>query len=258
MNVKKIIEKLSYRTKGYESKAVNEVLQRSEEFVPLLIEILDEVIKDPLSYCNQSCYYGDYYALMLLGHLKEVSAHISIVNYLNLDRDLVEIFVDDIADDQISAVLMRTCGGDFDFIRKLILNDEIYEKVRIGAIYTISFGVVAGMLKRAEAVSFYQSFLKDQLDENFSSIYDAICTGILSIHPKESMDLLKTCYKKGCFSRDFITWQEIVDVNKRDENHSLEILAGNYQNSWDDNFKNNMNFPSYEFLFGSKDSWSEW
>lgn len=64
---------------SYQRDRVAAAIERREEIIPRLIEILWELIVDPDQFLADEDRYDHIYAVMLLGHLKAVAAHHAVI-----------------------------------------------------------------------------------------------------------------------------------------------------------------------------------
>ena len=72
-----------------------------------------------------------------------------------------QLFGDTVTEDA-PIILLSTCGGDFEEIKKLALNQEANEFCRGAALEAIAYGVVAQALEREDAIRFYEEALENR------------------------------------------------------------------------------------------------
>ena len=134
MHIEEIIDSLKLFDGTYKHKEIEEALACKDEIIPYLIEILEEVLIYPIKYAEDDNYFGHIYALMLLGHFKENRAHKIIVDLFSLPNDLpYQLFGETITED-LPVILLNTCGGTFQEIKRLALNQGAYEYCRGSAL----------------------------------------------------------------------------------------------------------------------------
>ena len=112
MEIKTLVDNLeSTDDTKYRRNEIDEVINRREEIIPFLVDILNKVLENPENIIEDENYLGHMYALMLLGHFKEKSAHESILKLFSLPEDITYALFGEITTENLPAILLNTCGG---------------------------------------------------------------------------------------------------------------------------------------------------
>jgi hypothetical protein len=205
MEIKTIIGNLeSIADMNYKRAEIDEAVSRKEEVTPFLIDILNRALENPNKIIDNYNYMGHSYALILLSHFKEKSAHDLILELFSLpDEKSSDLFGDMVTED-LPNILINTCGGCFDGIKKLALNTNAYEYCRGSALKAMNFGVAEGAISREEVLSFYKTILENRESEPSSFFFDELASCICDLYPEELMDIIRECYEDDYINPGYI------------------------------------------------------
>jgi hypothetical protein len=203
MEITGIIKALEIFDGKYKRKEIDEAVKRKEEITPYLIDILKKVSDEPWCYVdtkdNESNYWGHIYAVMLLSHFRESSAHDLIVELFSLPGEMSHDLFGDIVTEDLPAILYSTCGGSLERIKEMILNKVADEFCRSAALRAMVYAVVDGIVPRDEVIRFFASLFpsgkvdeEDKDDELYTQLANAVC----DIYPEELMDKIKKAYEQ--------------------------------------------------------------
>jgi hypothetical protein len=131
---------------------------------------------------------------MLLGHFKEASAHSAIVEVFSLPESLLEGLFGDLVFVDLPAILFRTCGGSFDEIKPLALNNKALDRSRHAALKSMVLGVLDGVLDRDETLAFFSSLFTGEETDYPSDFWNIIARCVYDLYPEELMDTIKKAY----------------------------------------------------------------
>lgn len=205
MEIKTIIENLeSTSDMKYKRAEIDEALNRREEIIPFLIDILEKALENPDDIIEKHNYIGHYYALLLLGHFKEKSAHELILRLFSLPDEKSSDLFGDIVTEVLPCILLNTCGGCFDGIKRLALNTNAYEYCRGSALKAMNFGVAEGSISREEVLSFYKTILENRKSEPSSFFFDELASCVCDLYPEELMDIITECYEDDYINPGYI------------------------------------------------------
>ncbi|MEZ4567200.1 MAG: DUF1186 domain-containing protein [Desulfobacterales bacterium] len=108
----------------YKQKEIDAAIGLKEEITPHLMAILENLLADPQPYIEDDSLYDHIYAVMLLGHFKESSAHQVIIYLFSLPGDVPDQLFGDICTADLPMISLKTCGGSVESIQKMILNRD--------------------------------------------------------------------------------------------------------------------------------------
>jgi hypothetical protein len=220
MELKTIIDNLeSTADMKYKRAEIDEAISRREEIVPLLLDILKKVLERPEDVLDEYNYMGHMYALLLLGHFKEKSAHELTLKLFSLPDETADDLFGDMITENLPNILLNTCGGCFDGIKELSLNTNAYEYCRGSALKAMNFGVAEGSISREEVISFYKAILENRKSEPSSFFFDELASCVCDLYPEELMDIIRDCYEDDYIHPGYIdidSFEEALAAGKEE------------------------------------------
>ena len=150
----------------YKRELIDSAIELKDEISPYLVRILESVLSDPEKYIDNKKLVDHVYSIMLLGHFREPEAHNVIVDLFSLPDDIPKKLYGDLISGDLSTILVRTCDRRIDFIKSMVLNQNIYGFCRIAAADAMTYAVVDGIVTREEVLSFFGTlFTGNEADE---------------------------------------------------------------------------------------------
>ena len=206
----------------YKREAVDAAIGLKDEITPVLIDILEKIIISPDGYVDQENYFGHIYAVMLLGHFKEASAHTAIVDLFSLPENILEGLFGDLVFEDLPAILLRTCGGSFNEIESLALNNAAWDRSRYAALKSLVLGVLEGVLDRDETLAFFSSlFAGEEADYPFD-FWNLFARCVYDLYPEELMDTIKKAYSDELINPFVIGLQDFELALEQGKDEFLE------------------------------------
>lgn len=223
MEISDILKAFEIYDKEYKSKEIDAALEQCEEIVPHLIAILEEVFKNPAKYADHdSDYYAHIYAFMLLGHFKTTQAHDIIVDLFSLPRGLSSDLFGDAITGTLPIVLLRTCGGNTERIKELILNKNAYEYCRGSALQALSYAAIENPATRDDVLSFYQGLFSENIASPSSAFHDILATCIYDLYPKELLATVEKAYNEDLIHSGYIGYEDFTEILEKGKEKCIE------------------------------------
>jgi hypothetical protein len=230
-----ILQALERFSGEYEQEAVDAAIAHREEITPHLIDCLEKVAANPTVYVEDEDYYLHIYAFMLLGHLQETRAHQAVVELFSLPGDILDKLFGDLTTEYLAMVLVRTCGGDFNLIKSLILNQQALPSARGEAARAMVYAVVAGQLLREEVLTFFSTLFTGDDAESQSPFWGAIADNILDLYPQELMPVLEDAAARGLLDGGYVVEADFDRALGSSVDKSLEYVRQEMERRpWDD------------------------
>ena len=230
-----ILQALERFSGKYEPEAVDAALAHREEISPHLIDSLEKVAADPSVYREDEDYSLFIYAFMLLGHFQETRAHQAVVELSSLPGKILDELFGDLITEYLAMVLFRTCGGDFNLIKSLILNQRGHAYARGEAARALVYAVVAGQLLREEALTFFSTLFTGDEAEPLSPFWGAIADNILDLYPQELMPILEDAAARGLLDGGYVVEADFDRALGSSVDKSLEYVRQEMERpSWND------------------------
>ncbi len=242
MEINDLLKSLEIYDKKYKRDEIDEALIRREEITPHLISVLEKVLQDPEKYADRdSDYWSHIYAFMLLGHFCETKAHDVIVDLFSLPNGLPsDLFGDSVTGD-LPIVLLRTCGGNTERIKDLILNKNAYDYCRGSALQALSYTLIEGYITREEILSFYRELFSEE-ESPGSAFHDILATCIYDIYPEELMETIEKAYDEGLIHPGYIGYEDFIEILKGSKEKCLDSLRAEIQERQIDNIHDSMSW----------------
>ena len=126
----------------YPRETIDKAFQYGKELTPYLMGILEDVLADHKMFMKRERFFGHIFAMNLLAHFGNRSAHKIILKIMALPRDVVDHLFGDMITEDFPRILYQTCGGRYEKIKELVLNKKADEFVRASAMQALVFGVL--------------------------------------------------------------------------------------------------------------------
>ena len=212
-----IMEDLSLYEGFYKRKSVDAALALKNEITPLLIDVLDEIVRFPEEYHDKNNYHAPVYAVMLLGHFREPKAHKAIIELFSLHEDLLDDLFGDLVFDELPTILLRTCGGSFDQIKSLALDRSAWTHSRYAALKSMVPAVMDGILDRDETLAFFASLFTGKEADHQSDFWSLLATCVYDLYPENMMEIIEKAYDDGLIDPDMISLHNFKSAFEEEE-----------------------------------------
>lgn len=228
MKTTELITSLKTYDGKYKKTEIEELLNRKEEAIPLLINVLEQVLEDIDGYTDAKKDYWDHlYAFNFLGSLCVEKSHDIIIKLFSLPNSIPDLLWGDTVTEDLSVMLLRTCGGDLTKIKSLIENNEVYVYCRSAAVDTLAYAMVNGDIERHELIEYYRGLLLDKPDisnEDEIIFYNSMVCTVCYVYPEELMELIKDCFDKGYIDNSYIGYNSFLETVEEGKEHTLDAL----------------------------------
>ena len=218
------IEDIKTWDKTYKRDSLNIILKNRDRAIPLLIEILEDVLMNPFKYINDENSFGQEYSLYLLGHFKATEAHELIINLFSFDKDATDELWGDTITEGLPIILYNTSNNNFSKIKSLILNKEAEEFVRISAIDALMYGYMDGVLSKEEIQSLLLPLFKGDEAAEDSAFWDFAASSLAELQCKEFLPILENAYRVGLVTGSVQSMESYRKVIHGDKEHYNFIL----------------------------------
>jgi hypothetical protein len=227
----------------YKCNEIDAALAERERITPHLISVLENVFQNPEKYANRgNDYFGHIYAFMLLGHFRETKAHDVIVDLFSLPNDLPSDLFGDAVTGDLPIVLLRTCGGNTDRIKELILNKNAYDYCRGSALQSLSYAALEGYITREEVLSFYKGLFSGDEAHPTSCFHDILATCVYDIYPEELLQTIEKAYEEELIHSGYIGFENFTEIIKEGKEKCIEALRTKIKQRQIDNIHDSMSW----------------
>lgn len=176
--VQKAVEEITYISKPLPREAFRIITSNKEEAVPYLREAVEFAIRKGMALDEN--YQLHFYALYLLGELRDKDSFSKIVELVSLPRDTVDYLIGDCITTDLKNILYSTYDGNIALLKNAIQNRDIDEYVRSSMLDVMGQLYLDGTLEENE----WKAFLKENVHSGreYEYVYNAIGDTLCRCH----------------------------------------------------------------------------
>jgi hypothetical protein len=158
-------------------RACREILRRKEDFIPLLLAVLDDTLADINAALND--YPGTLFpAALLLAQMREKQAYPRLAALINFDDQTVDRLWGDALTQHYSVMLRDTFNGDTLALKPLIENRSAGVWSRAMAVSAWGMHYHDGYISREEAAAYFRRLIHEVYDGKLNHNEDVVLTNI--------------------------------------------------------------------------------
>ena len=223
----KIISLLNTHTL-WGKRACREIIRRKDDFMPLLINILDRAIDDPDPFMN-----GDddthIPAAMLLAQMREPQAYPRLVRLMDYDDKDIDFLWGEVLAEHYTQFLRDTYNGDASLLPGIIEKRSVAPFSRIMAVYSLGMYYFDGHISREEITGYFRRLIHEVYTGKPSKDDEIVLSSIADCIREQQLDELiadvKTIYDRNgieqllCGSYDKYTTEFSAPINLAKDRH---------------------------------------
>jgi hypothetical protein len=213
MEIRELLDQLDAHRGSFPEHLIGEVIARQQEIVPLLLEILEDIDRDPEPWLEDEETIVHIYAMYLLAFFRETRAYPLLVRIFSRPDDFAYELTGDVASIDLGRILASVSGGDISGMTALIENEQTDEYVRSLAMESMVFLVTTGQRTRDEVMAYFLQ-LFHQLDRQPGIQWNGLVSVCTDLWPQETMSEIRRAYEDDLVDPDYIAWEEVEDVLK--------------------------------------------
>lgn len=222
--ITEILESFKIFDGVYKREQIDAAINLKDEITPHLIKVLENVLANPEKYAENEDLYDQIYAVMLLGHFKEVKAHKVIVDLFSLPGDLTDQIFGDIKTSNLPVILLNTCDGSVELIKSIIFNREANDYCRASACNALAYTVFKGYVSRESVIEFFGALFTGEEADEISDFWGLLATTVYSLYPEEIMDVIKLAYDDELIAPGMIHYSDFEKALELGKDKCLERL----------------------------------
>jgi len=195
LSLAEAIEAIRIDNLTYPREAIDVILHHRDEAIPQLINIVEEIIKDPEAYWERHTQHNarvHLYALELLSKFQATEAHSTIVSLVTLKHGIVDELFGRYLETLLPETLSNTAGSNFEHLKRLVTlyNDmEICDSIPLAAVDALYLGVLCGEADRVEILDHLAEILRS-MDDDYRIQQDHIIGAMVGLYPEKQMDVM--------------------------------------------------------------------
>ncbi|RCK75785.1 MAG: hypothetical protein OZSIB_3728 [Candidatus Ozemobacter sibiricus] len=192
-------------------EVVSEIAARREEFLPEMLNILQEAANDPHRIMDQESYRTRLIALHLLAEWREKRAYPIILKAFSLPKDECYDFWGD-AIDSLGKFIISTFDGDLESLIAFIRNREHDQYARICAFYGLCSLYLFGMLPRDRFLAITRDLLAEfdpakTYDDTDWTYFSGVVAGCAQLRVPELEPLVKRLFDHDMIDSWWVTFE---------------------------------------------------
>ncbi len=175
----------------YKRQEVEAVVARQEETIPLLLDILRTILRDPAGYIAEHDEdFAPLYVVAVLAHLRPPQAHDLLVAMCRLPEEQFESLIGGFTTEGMDRILFATSHGRTDGMRALIEDREANGYLRAQAAHALAMAAHHGWAEREEVLDFLAAQLSPEMASPGSYFWNGIGVAMLNLYPRDHVDAL--------------------------------------------------------------------
>ncbi len=190
-----IVDDLRYVTDGFPEAAIKSALKKQYEIIPILLNLLDDVINRYESI--EGFYFGHLHALYLLARFREKQAFHRAIRIMNLPNEWPGYLLGDTITEDLHNIVASLYDGDLASLHAIIEKSEVDTWSRNAALKTLSVLVKEKILERSEVII----YIKKLFDHpSFKDDYTAtthLINASCDLYPYELQDQIQSAFDRG-------------------------------------------------------------
>ena len=226
MDIDEILRCLERDTGKFPREALQAAIERRDEIIPRLLEILEETIRNAEELAEQHGYMAPLYAMYLLAQFRETRAYPLVVQFARLAREITDALSGDFVTEDLCRVLAAVCGGDLDPIKQLAEDPQVNEYVRSAALRSLACLAACGRVPRDEVMAYYKSLFAT-LERDPSFAWTALVDCSLDLWPAEVVEEVQQAYQDGLVAGFFVNVRDLNAVLEAGKRRAFERLRIN-------------------------------
>lgn len=211
MTIDQILAQLQFLDGSFPEDALREAVVHRDEMIPVLLDVLRDVIDDPESYADEDRMIH-IYALYLLAQFREVQAYPLIVKIFSLPGEMPFDLTGDVPTDGLGTILASVSDGEIGGILSLIENEQANPFVRMSAMESLVILMACGRRTREDTIEDLRSLFQ-KLERKPSDVWEGLAWTCMDIWPGELMDDLRRVWEEGLIDPSILGWEDIEEAH---------------------------------------------
>lgn len=204
-----LIKEIEYNNGIFPEEQLKEIINRKEEFIPELLEILKNAKENYGEILEKPNYFAHIYAIFLLAQFKEKQSFKPIIDLISLQNEIADDIFRDFLTEDLHKILASVCGNDTQPIKRLVEDSSVNEYVRCAAIKSFIVLLGEGAISQSEVIEYYKSLFKEKLEREYSQVWNELIYDSCEVGPSELYEHIEKAYKDGLVDEECISLEEV-------------------------------------------------
>lgn len=200
-----LLEQIKYNSSVFPEEQLKEIINRGEEFVPDLLEILKNTRDNYEEILNEESYFAHIYAFFLLAQFKEKESYTIIMDIISLPDEIPGDLLGDLITEDLFRIIASVCNSNIEPIKKLIEDENIDEYIRNAGIDSLLLLFKEGVISKDVVMEYFKTLFEVKLKREPSYIWGALVNATCDIDPLRLQEQIKNAYKDDLVDTDYIS-----------------------------------------------------
>jgi len=209
-----LLKEIEYNNGKFPKVQLKEIINRKEEFIPELLDILKNAKENYEGILEKSDYFAHIYATFLLAQFKEKQSFKLIIDLVSLPKEIPDDIFGDFLTEDLHKILASVCGGDTQPIKQLVEDSNVNEYVRCAAIKSFIVFLGEGVMSQVEIIEYYKSLFEVKLEREYSQVWNELIYDSCEVGPSELYEHIKKAYEDELVDEECISLEEVDDAIK--------------------------------------------
>jgi hypothetical protein len=221
-----LLESIRYNDGKFPRDELIRVIERKEESIPYLLEIMNELKEDYEKVIDRPTRIDFIYSYYLLAQFQVKELFPIMVDILSKPSDICDHIFGDALTEDMGRILASIFDGDIELLMSLIENTKANEYARGQALISLVVLVFNGQLSREFVMGYFKQLLTDKLTDTSYYFNAEIVCCCDDLYPEEVYADIGRLYEEELVEKMVIGMESIDKTLRRTKE---EVLQSNQQ-----------------------------
>ena len=191
-----IINEFNEDDKVFAYDAVNYAKENKGKINDILINDLENLIKNAKKYENEKYPISALYSMYLLAEFRDERLYPLIIEIINNKEIDEKAFFGDIITEDLKSIIVSVFNNDFDSLNSIIENKDMNKYIRGALLNCYIYFYDNKMIEKNSLEKYLRKLIK-LYGDNYDMIFDYINDVVINTHMFSMIDDIKTLFRKG-------------------------------------------------------------
>ena len=212
--MKELLKEIEYNNGEFPEAQLKEIINRREEFIPELLEILKNAKENYEEILDKPNYFAHIYATFLLAQFKEKQSLKLIIDLISIPNEISSDIFREYLTEDLHKILASVCGSDTEPLKRLVEDSNVNEYVRGAAIKSFIALLGEGVISQGEVIEYYKSLFEGKLEREFSQVWNELIYDYCDAGHSELYQHIKKAYEEELVDEECISLEEVDEAIK--------------------------------------------
>ncbi|WP_291636001.1 DUF1186 domain-containing protein [Clostridium sp.] len=204
-----LLKEIEYNNGQFPEAQLKEIINRKEEFIPELLEILKNAKENYEEILEKHNYFAHIYATFLLAQFKEKQSFKLIIDLISLPKEIPDDIFGNYLTEDLHKILASVCGEDRSPLKRLVEDSNVNEYVRCAALKSFIVFLGEGVMPQSDVIEYYKSLFEGKLEREFSQVWNELIYDSCEAGPSELYQQIKKAYEDELVDDECISLEEV-------------------------------------------------